>query len=112
MYTKTLNAANIERIDMGFPGVTMQLLTGDGASHGMYVMTTMTPGAKIPAHKHGAANEFVFVLLGDFVEAGKSHGPGAVFFGMAGTVHGPHTTKDGCVVLTHFSAPIDFIPAS
>ena len=112
MYTKTLNAADIARVEVGFPGVTMQMLTGDGASKGLYVMTTMVPGAKIPAHSHAVANEFVFVLLGDFVEAGTSHGPGAVFFGMAGTVHGPHTTKNGCVVLTHYSAPVDFIPAT
>ena len=110
MYTKTLNAANIERVEVGFPGVTMQMLTGDGNNDGLYVMTTMVPGATIPAHSHATANEFAFVLLGDFIEAGKSHGPGAVFFGMARTVHGPHTTKNGCVVLTHYSAPIDFIP--
>ena len=112
MYSKTMNATDVERVDVGFPGVTMQMLMGDGRALGMYVMTTMVPGATIPAHSHGVANEFVFVLLGDFVEAGTSHGPGAVFFGLAGTVHGPHTTKHGCVVLTHYSAPIDFIPAS
>ena len=54
----------------------------------------------------------MFVLLGDFVEAGKSHGPGNVFFGLAGTTHGPHTSVNGCVILTHYSAPIDFIPAT
>lgn len=112
MYTKTLNAANVERMEVGFPGVTMQMLTGDGQAKGLYVMTTMTPGSTIPAHSHAVASEFVFVLLGDFIEAGTSHGPGAVFFGMPGTVHGPHTTKNGCVVLTHFSAPMDFIPAT
>lgn len=112
MYTKTLNATDVARVEMGFAGVTMQMLTGDGASNGLYVLTTMVPGATIPAHSHTKANEFVFVLLGDFIEAGKSHGVGAVFFGMAGTVHGPHTTKNGCVVLTHFSAPIDFVPAT
>lgn len=111
MYTKSLNAADIPRVDVGFTGVTMQMLTGDGKANGLYVMTTMVPGATIPAHSHATANEFAFVLLGDFVEAGTSHGPGAAFFGMAGTVHGPHTTKNGCVVLTHYSAPIDFIPA-
>ena len=111
MYTKTLNAADVARVELGFPGVTMQMLSSD-ATGGLYVMTTLVPGAKIPAHSHSTANEFVFVLLGDFVESGNSHGPGNVFFGMAGTTHGPHTTKNGCVVLTHYSAPIDFIPAA
>jgi quercetin dioxygenase-like cupin family protein len=112
MYTKTLNAADIAHVDVGFPGVTMQMLTGDGQAQGLYVLTTLVPGATIPSHKHATANEFVFVLLGDFIEAGKTHGAGSVFFGMAGTVHGPHTTKNGCVILTHYSAPVDFIPAS
>ena len=109
MYTKTLNAAEVARVELGFPGVTMQMLQGDG--HGMFSMTTLVPGAKVPAHSHTKANEFVFVLLGDFVEAGKTYGPGQVFYGIAGTVHGPHTTTNGCVLLTHYSAPIDFVPA-
>ena len=110
MYTQSLNAADVERVELGFPGVTMQLLTGDGT--GMFAMTTLVPGAKIPAHSHSAANEFVFVLLGDFVEDGKSYGAGQVFYGLAGSVHGPHSTVNGCVILTHYSAPIDFIPAT
>ena len=110
MYTMSLNAAAADRVELGFPGVTMQLLQGDG--QGMFAMTTLVPGAKVPAHSHTSANEFVFVLLGDFIEAGKSHGPGSVFYGLAGTVHGPHTTQNGCVILTHYSAPIDFVPAA
>jgi quercetin dioxygenase-like cupin family protein len=112
MYQTTINSAEIAKDELGFPGVAMQLLSGDGNQGGMYVMTTMLAGATIPAHSHSGANEFVYVISGDFVEAGVTHGPGTVFFGVAGTAHGPHSTKTGCVVLSHFSAPLDFVPAT
>ena len=112
MFTKTVDAASIEKIALGFTGVTMQMLTGDSHGNGLYALTTMAPGAKIPAHSHSTADEFVYVMSGDFVEAGVSHGPGTFFFGVAGTAHGPHTSTNGCVILTHYSAPLDFIPES
>ena len=111
MYQTTIDTAAIARDDLGFPGVTMQLVSGDQQG-GMYVLTTLSAGATIPAHSHTAANEFAYVVSGDFVEAGVSHGPGTVFVGIAGTTHGPHSSKGGCTVLTHFSAPLDFIPAT
>lgn len=111
MFTKTVNPATLEKVELGFTGVSMQLLTGDAQGNGLYAMTTMAPGSTIPAHSHSAANEFVYVVSGDFIEAGTSYGPGTVFYGVAGTVHGPHTTTTGCVVVTHYSAPLDFIPA-
>jgi anti-sigma factor ChrR (cupin superfamily) len=111
MYAITKRAADVESLDMGFPGVSMQLLSGDGNTDGLYIITTMAAGALIPAHSHSGANEFAYVLSGDFVEAGVSHGPGTCFFGIAGTTHGPHTSTTGCTVLTHFTAPVDFILA-
>jgi len=65
-------------------------------------------GATIPRHWHAAADETVFVVLGDFVEQGKSFGPGAFFVGKAGTSHGRHSSVSGCTVLTTFSAQLDF----
>ena len=111
MYTKALKASDVAPVEVGFPGVTMQMLTGEAHGDGMYVLTTMAPGGVIPAHSHSGADEFVYIVSGDFIEAGVSHAPGAVFYAIAGTSHGPHTTTNGCVVLTHFSAPLDFQPA-
>lgn len=34
--------------------------------------------------------------------------PGSYFRGKAGTMHGPHSTIEGCTVLTNFSAELDF----
>jgi uncharacterized cupin superfamily protein len=61
----------------------------------------------IPAHWHTQADEAVYVLEGDFVQDGESYGPGSYFRGKAGTMHGPHSTVEGCTVVTHFSAELD-----
>jgi hypothetical protein len=62
-----------------------------------------------PGHLHTKANETVYVLEGDFVEDGASHGPDSFFAGQAGVPHGPHSTVGGCTVLTAFSATLDFV---
>ena len=74
----------------------------------MTVVTRMEPGAVIPEHWHTTADETVYVLSGEFIEAGVAHGPGTLLVGKAKPSHGPHSTKDGCAVLTQFSATLDF----
>ena len=93
--------------DLGMPGVTMKVLHKDEATGAMAVLTRIEAGASIPAHWHTYADETVYVV-GDFVEDGTSYGPGSYFVGKARTPHGPHSTVSGCVVLTHFSAELDF----
>ena len=77
----------------------------------MTVITRMEAGATIPAHSHTKADETVYVLEGNFIENGVIHGPGTVFYGKAQTIHGPHTTTQGCFVITHFTAELDFVLA-
>jgi anti-sigma factor ChrR (cupin superfamily) len=92
-------------------GVEIAVLRRDLATGAMTVLTRIGPGAAIPAHWHTKADESVFVIEGDFMEDGETYGPGGYFFGRAGTTHGPHRSRGGCVVLTHFSAELDFVPA-
>jgi anti-sigma factor ChrR (cupin superfamily) len=68
-------------------------------------------GASISAHSHTRAEETVYVLEGDFVEDGVAYGAGSFFAGAAGIPHGPHRTVGGCVLLTTFSGPLDFVLA-
>lgn len=49
------------------------------------------------------------MLEGDFAEDGVAHGPGSFSAAPAGAAHGPHSTVSGCVVLTAFSAGLDFV---
>src|SRR5882757_3407572 len=108
MYQKAVLSEEIESIASGLPGVKIQTLHTDEASGATTVMTHIAAGAAIPEHWHTSADETVFVVSGDFVERGKSYGPGSFFVGKAGTSHGPHESRSGCTVLTTFSAPFDF----
>ena len=108
MYQAIVTAAKITRTALEFPGVAIQVLHSDDRTGAMTVLTHMEPGAVIPEHWHSAADETVYVLSGDFIEGGVSYRPGTLFAGKAKTSHGPHSTKNGCVVLTQFSAALDF----
>jgi anti-sigma factor ChrR (cupin superfamily) len=96
---------------LDFPGVEVKVLHKDEVSGATTVLTRLAPAAIIPRHWHTVADETVYVLEGDFVEDDETYGPGSFFAGKAKTAHGPHRSKKGCVVLTQFSAAIDFILA-
>ncbi len=108
MYGVKINESEIVWAPLEMPGVSMKVLHRDEESGAMAVLTRIAPGSSIPAHFHTLADETVYVLAGDFVEDGASHGPGSYFVGKAGIPHGPHQTVGGCTVLTHFSAELDF----
>jgi quercetin dioxygenase-like cupin family protein len=108
MYQHVISTDTLPWSPLDFPGVFMRVVHQDALTGGMTVMTRLEPGATIPAHLHTQANETVFVLSGDFVEAGTTNGVGSYFVAAAGTRHGPHESRTGCVVLTTFSAALDF----
>jgi quercetin dioxygenase-like cupin family protein len=109
MYHVKLDAASIAWTPLDFAGVSLRVLHTEPETGAMTVLTRMAPGATIPAHLHTKADETVYVLEGDFVEDSQGHGPGSFFAGKAGVPHGPHTSVGGCVVLTRFSAELDFV---
>jgi quercetin dioxygenase-like cupin family protein len=108
MYNVKINESEVSWTPLEMAGVSMKVLHKDEATGAMAVLTRMDARATIPAHFHTKADETVYVLTGDFVEDGVSHGPGSYFVGKAGIPHGPHKTVGGCTVLTHFSAELDF----
>jgi quercetin dioxygenase-like cupin family protein len=108
MYGVKINESEVGWTPLQMRGVSMKVLHKDEATGAMAVLTRMNVGAMIPAHFHTRADETVYVLAGDFVEDGVSHGPGSYFVGKAGIPHGPHQMLGGCTVLTHFSAELDF----
>ncbi len=59
----------------------------------------MEPGSVIPAHIHQGVAEVLYVVEGDFINEGKSYGPGDSLHVRAGHVHGPHGTQNGCKLL-------------
>jgi quercetin dioxygenase-like cupin family protein len=108
MYSATVDTAKLPWVAIDFSGVSMRVIHEDKKSGGMTVMTRLEPGASIPAHIHTRADETVFVISGDFIEESVEYGPGSFFAAPAGVPHGPHRSRTGCVVLTTFSAPLDF----
>lgn len=106
-----INVADIEASAVQFPGVTagqlsIQLLNAD-ASRGMIAsVIVMAAGAVVPAHRHEKGAEAHFVLEGEFVDSGRTFGPGAYLTHAAGVVHGPHSSPRGCRVLTMRDAEI------
>jgi quercetin dioxygenase-like cupin family protein len=108
MYQHVVLTDSLDWQPLDFPGVSMRLVHQDKRSGGMTVLTRLEAGATIPAHTHSQADEAVYVISGDFIEAGVSHKAGTFFVAAAGVAHGPHKSEKGCVVLTTFSAPLDF----
>ncbi|WP_020472971.1 cupin domain-containing protein [Zavarzinella formosa] len=109
MYHLKQHADSVAWTPLDFPGVSLRVLWTDPDTGVMSVLTRLAPGASIPAHFHTKADETVYVLEGDFIEDGATHGPGSFFAGKAGVPHGPHSSVGGCIVLTGFSATLDFV---
>jgi len=60
----------------------------------------------IPAHTHPAANEWAYVLSGEWEESGSTYTTGALFFAPKGTRHGPHIARTEVISLTIFDGPL------
>jgi anti-sigma factor ChrR (cupin superfamily) len=109
MYPYLTNESQQPWKSLDFPGVSIKVLYTDDSTGASTVLTRLSKGSTIPAHTHSQADETVYVLHGDFVEDGESHGPGTFFAAKAGVLHGPHSSETGCVVLTQFSKTLDFV---
>src|SRR3954447_12153536 len=91
-------------------GISMKMLHLNESTGGMTGMTRLAAGSSMPAHSHTHADQTVFVLEGDLIDDGVTYGPGSFFVVKAGSPHGPHGTSGGCVLLTTYSGPPDFVP--
>ena len=102
----------VEPVPFAIPGATpggvkATLVNVDGAKGIVTTIIHIAPGARIPAHYHDDGAEAHYVLEGDFINAGVTHGPGGFVTHPKGVVHGPHESKGGCKVLTLQTAYVD-----
>jgi uncharacterized RmlC-like cupin family protein len=111
MYNVKLHAESVKWSPLDFPGSSLGVLHSDPTTGAMTILIRMAPGAVIPAHSHSKADEALYVLEGDFVEAGVTSGPGTFYAAKARVPHGPHTTVRGCTVLLGLSAELDVVLA-
>ena len=99
-------AAGTDEIVMRIPGaepadgVMAHLINADPERGLVASIIHLKPGAHIPAHVHESFAEAHYVLEGDLVNDDVELGPGAYITHGPGVVHGPHSSKGGCRVLT------------
>lgn len=110
MYETNLDTSALAWSPLNAAGLSTKVLHQVESAGGMTAMTRLAPGATIPAHRHTHADQTVFVLEGDLVDDGVTYGPGRFLVAKAGTPHGPHGSAGGCVLLTTYSGPADFVP--
>jgi quercetin dioxygenase-like cupin family protein len=79
---------------------------------GVTVLRKFRAGVTVPAHIHPDANEFVYVLSGEWEESGVTYGPGAFFFAPRGLPHGPHFARSEVISLTIFDGPLTVVNAA
>jgi len=94
-----------------YPGVELMLLHKNDQTGGVTVLRKFHAGMTIPAHIHPEANESVYVLSGEWEEAGVTHTTGAFFFAPRGSTHGPHVARTEVVSLTIFDGPLTVVSA-
>jgi quercetin dioxygenase-like cupin family protein len=89
-----------------YPGVELAILHRHEATKGVVVLRRFRAGVTVPAHAHPLANEFAYVLSGEWEEDGKLYTAGAFFFAPKGVKHGPHVARGDVLSLTVFDGPL------
>lgn len=92
-----------------YPGVELMILHKNEQTGGVSVLRKFHAGASIAAHIHPQANEFAYVLSGEWEESGVVYGPGSFFFAPKGELHGPHIAKTEVVSFTVFDGPLSVV---
>lgn len=89
-----------------YDGVELMVLHRHEATGGVTVLRKFKAGHTIPAHTHPDANEWAYVLSGEWDESGIHYTNGTLFFAPKGVRHGPHTAKTEVISLTIFDGPL------
>lgn len=106
MFPYTQSAEGAAWVPGPYPGVSLKILHKNEATGGVSVLRKFEAGITVPAHVHPSANEFVYVLSGEWEESGTIHRAGAVFFAPRGVQHGPHVARTEVLSLTVFDGPL------
>jgi len=89
-----------------YEGVELKILHKNEATGGVVVLRKFAAGKTIPAHTHPLANEWAWVLSGEWEEAGVTYTSGTLFFAPKGVEHGPHVARTEVISLTTFDGPL------
>ena len=89
-----------------YPGVELKILHRHETTGGVVVLRKFHAGQTIPAHTHPLANEWAWILSGEWEESDVTYAPGTLFFAPKGLQHGPHVAKTEVISLTMFDGPL------
>ena len=92
-----------------YAGVELMVLHKNEATGGVAVLRKFKAGTTVPAHIHPQANEFAYVLSGEWVESDVTYSTGAFFFAPKGERHGPHHARTEVISLTLFDGPLTVV---
>lgn len=92
-----------------YEGVELLVLHKHDYTGGVVVLRKFKAGHTIPAHTHPDANEWAYVLSGDWEESGVTYAPGTLFFAPKGIRHGPHVARMEVISLTIFDGPLTLV---
>lgn len=92
-----------------YAGVELKVLHKNPDTGGVVVLRKFSAGSTIPAHTHPLANEWAYVLSGEWDESGTTYTNGALFFAPKGIQHGPHVAKTEVISLTLFDGPLTVV---
>jgi quercetin dioxygenase-like cupin family protein len=93
-----------------YAGVELLVLHKNEETGGVTVLRKFHAGVTVPAHVHPQANEYVYVLSGEWEESGVKYGPGGFFFAPKGQPHGPHIARTEVISFTVFDGPLTVKP--
>lgn len=89
-----------------YEGVELMVLHKHESTGGVTVLRKFKAGVTVPAHTHSKANEFCYILSGEWEESDVTYSTGAYFHAPRGERHGPHIAKTEVISLTHFDGPL------
>lgn len=87
-------------------GIEIRPLFTHPVTNYQVAMLRYRPGASAPTHRH-AADEHVFIISGSQRDERGVYPAGSYVYNAAGSSHNVHS-DDGCVVLIHWLAPVEF----
>ena len=94
-----------------YKGVKLKPLHKNETTGGVVVLRKFKAGVSIPVHIHPDANEWAYILSGEWEESDKIYTEGTLFHAPKGEVHGPHIAKTEVVSLTIFDGPLTVVEA-
>jgi len=92
-----------------YEGVELMILHKHESSGGVVVLRKFKAGYTIPAHTHPDANEWAYVLSGEWEESDITYTSGALFFAPKGARHGPHVARTEVISLAIFDGPLTVV---